>query len=63
MGKALEMMNVKLHTVIADLTDKTGMAIVNAIIRRERKALNFLPLVDSRIKASHNIIEKSLQGQ
>jgi hypothetical protein len=63
MEKSLEMMNVKLHTVISDLTGKTGMAIVNAIVAGERNARNFLPLVDGRIKASHDIIEKSLQGQ
>ena len=36
--------------------------IVEAIIAGERKAANFLPLVDGRIKASHEVIEKSLQG-
>jgi transposase len=62
MEKALEMMNIKLHTVINDLTGKTGTAIVEAIIGGERKAANFLPLIDVRIKASHEVIEKSLQG-
>lgn len=62
MEKALEMMNVKLHTVISDLTGKTGTAIVNAIIGGERDAKKFLPLVDARIKASRETIEKSLQG-
>jgi transposase len=62
MQKALELMNIKLHTVIADLTGKTGMAIVEAIFGGERNAANFLPLIDGRIKASHEVIEKSLQG-
>jgi len=60
--KALEMMNVKLHTEISDLTGKTGMAIVEAIISGERNAANFLPLVDHRIKADREDIKKSLQG-
>lgn len=62
MEKALELMNIKLHTVISDLTGKTGMAIVKAIIDGERDAKNFLPLVDRRIKANHDTIQKSLQG-
>lgn len=62
MEKALELMNIKIHTVIADITGKTGTAIVQAIIAGERDARNFLPLVDRRIKASLDDIEKSLQG-
>jgi transposase len=63
MEKAMEVMNLKLHTVIADITGVTGRAIVEAIIAGERQATNFLPLVNSRVKASAEIIEKSLQGQ
>lgn len=62
MQKALELMNIKLHTEISDLTGKTGMAIVRAIIAGERDPRNFLPLIDPRIKAKTENIEKSLQG-
>lgn len=62
MQKSLELMNIKLHTEISDLTGKTGMAIVEAIIAGERKAANFLPLVAPRIRAKKAILEKSLQG-
>ena len=62
MQKSLELMNIKIHTVISDLTGKTGTAIIEAIIAGERKAENFLPLIDSRIKADHEIIRKSLEG-
>jgi transposase len=62
MQKSLELMNIKLHTVISDIVGKTGAAIIEAIINGERNAANFLPLVGSRIKAEHAIIEKSLQG-
>lgn len=55
-------MNLKIHTVIRDLTGKTGMSIVEAIINGERKAANFLPLVDKRIKADAETICKSLEG-
>ncbi len=60
--KALELMNIKLHTVIRDITGKTGMAILEAIIGGERKAENFLPFVDRGIKADRATIVASLQG-
>jgi len=62
MQKALELMNIKLHTVISDLTGKTGIAIVEAIIGGERNAANFLPFIHARIKADHQVIVKSLEG-
>jgi transposase len=62
MQKSLELMNIKLHTVISDIVGKTGTAIVEAIIAGERKAENFLPYVDSRIKADEQTIVKSLEG-
>lgn len=62
MQKALELMNIKLHTVISNLMGKTGTAIVEAIIGGERNAANFLPLIDGRIKADHQVIVKSLEG-
>jgi hypothetical protein len=60
--KNLEMMNIKIHTVINDIMGKTGTAILEAIIRGEKKAENFLPFIDSRIKASKEDILKSLEG-
>jgi len=60
--KSLELMNVKLHTVIRDITGKTGMAIVEAIINGERNPENFLIYVDKGIKADNATIVKSLQG-
>jgi transposase len=51
MQKALEPMNVKIHTFISAITGNTGIAIIEAIIKGEREAKNFLPLVDRRIKA------------
>lgn len=62
MEKAMELMNLKLHTVISDLTGKTGRAIVEAILAGERNPRNFLPLVDSRIQATPEEIVKSLEG-
>ncbi len=62
MEKALELMNIKLHTVISNLVGKTGTAIVEAIIAGERNAVNFLPFIDGRIKADPQVIVKSLEG-
>ena len=62
MQKSLELMNIKLHTVISDITGKTGTAIVTAIISGERNAEMLLPLVDKRIKADKETIKRSLQG-
>ena len=62
MQKAMEMMNIKLHTVIRDITGKTGIAIVEAIIRGERDPEKFLIYVDKNIRADHETIVKSLQG-
>lgn len=62
MQKSLELMNVKLHTVISDIVGQTGSAIVEAILKGERTPSNLLSLVGSRIKASKDTIEKSLHG-
>lgn len=62
MQKSLELMNIKLHTVISDITGKTGTAIVTAIIAGERDADAFLPFVNYRIKADKETIKRSLQG-
>ncbi len=62
MQKSFELMNIKFHTVIDDITGKTGIAVMEAIIAGERNAANFLPLIDRRIKADHETIQKSLQG-
>ena len=62
MQKSFELMNIKLHTVISDITGQTGTAITEAILKGERKAENLLPLVGKRIKADMQTIKKSLQG-
>lgn len=62
MQKALELMNIKIHTVISDLLGKTGMKMVKAIIAGERDPQILFTLCDPRIKASKEDIIKSLQG-
>ena len=62
MQKALELMNIKIHTVISDILGKTGMEMVKAIISGERNPQALIALCDPRIKASKEEILKSLQG-
>jgi transposase len=62
MQKALELMNIKIHTVISDILGKTGMGMVKAIIAGERNPQILCTLCDPRIKASREEILKSLQG-
>jgi len=62
MQKSLELMNIKFHTVIGDITGKTGKAVIEAMIVGERKAENFLPFIDKRVKADKETIVKSLEG-
>jgi hypothetical protein len=46
MQKALELMNIKLHTVISDILGKTGLQIVEAILKGERDPNELLKLKD-----------------
>ena len=62
MQKALELMNIKIHTVISDILGKTGMKMVKAIIAGERNRQVLSTLCDPRIKASQEEIIKSLEG-
>lgn len=62
MQKCLELMNIKIHTLLRDMTGKTGLAIIEAIIGGERNPEKFLPLVHYSVKAKLEDIMKSLQG-
>jgi transposase len=62
MQKSLIQMNLQLHNVITDLTGKTGLAILDAILEGERDTTKLAALKDPRIKATPEIIAKSLVG-
>lgn len=62
MQKALELMNIKLHTIISDIDGKTGLLIIEAIHSGERNPEILADLRDRRIKASREEIIKSLEG-
>ena len=62
MQKSLELMNIKIHTVISDILGKTGLQMVRAILAGERDAEVLSRLSDPRIKAPISEIIKSLEG-
>jgi transposase len=62
MQKALDQMNLQLHHVISDITGQTGLAIVDAILAGERDPFVLARLRNDRIKASEEVIAKSLVG-
>jgi transposase len=62
MQKALDQMNLQLHHVISDITGTTGLAILDAILKGNRDVDALAELRDPRIRASHEIIAKSLVG-
>ena len=62
MQKSIEMMNVKLGTVIRDITGKTGMKIIRAIVAGERDGVRLAQYRDPRCFSSEDEIAKSLEG-
>jgi transposase len=60
--KAMELMNIKLQTIISDIDGKTGTSIIEAILAGERRPEVLANLRDPRIKASREEIIKSLEG-
>ena len=60
--KALTQMNIQIQHVISDLTGVTGLLILEAILQGERDGQKLAAMKDHRIKASHDTIARSLQG-
>ena len=62
MQKALITMNVQLANAISDITGKTGLAIMRAIVAGERNPWKLAALRDVRIQATEEEIANSLAG-
>jgi hypothetical protein len=60
--KMLTEMNLQIHRVVSDITGKTGLAILDAIVGGERDARRLAKLRDPRTKADEETIRKSLEG-
>jgi hypothetical protein len=62
MHKAFTQMNIQLNHVISDITGKTGLSIVQAILRGERDPLTLANYRDPRCKKDVKEIAKALKG-
>ena len=62
MQKALEQMNLKLTEVVSDITGKTGMTIIRAMLAGERDPQQLATYRDKRCKHDHATIAKALTG-
>jgi transposase len=62
MQKALEQMNVKLTEVVSDVTGKTGMGIIKAIVAGGRDPAALAKLRDGRCKRDEAQIARALEG-
>ena len=62
MHKALDQMNLQIHHVIADLTGKSGEAIVEAILTGQRDPAILAGLGDKRLRASKATLRAALTG-
>jgi len=60
--KALDQMNVQVHHAVSDISGKTGMAIVRAIVSGERDHRKLAGLRDKRCKKSVDEIADHLMG-
>ena len=62
MQKSLEQMNLKLTEVVSDITGKTGMTIIRAILAGERAPQRLATSRDKRCKHDQATIAKALTG-
>ncbi|MFY9973186.1 MAG: IS110 family transposase [Chromatiaceae bacterium] len=62
MQKALMQMNLQLHHVVSDITGKTGMRIIRAILEGVRDPATLASYRDARCKASAETIAHALEG-
>ncbi len=60
--KSLRMMNIRLDSVLRDVTGKSGRAIIEAIISGKREPNKLASLADSRVRKSKEEIAKALTG-
>lgn len=62
MQKALTEMNLQLANVLSDISGKSGMAILRAILQGERDGYKLADLCDGRVQASRKEVAESLEG-
>lgn len=62
MQKALQQMNIQLTQVLSDVTGVSGLAIIQAIVEGERDPAKLASLVDRRVRATLETIQKAFAG-
>ena len=62
MQKALTVMNIKLDVVLSNITGKSGMGMIRAILAGERDAKKLVAYRDRRVQASVAEVEQALVG-
>src|ERR1017187_1408067 len=60
--KALQQMNVQLHHVLSDVAGVSGWRIIQAILDGQRDPVKLAAMVDRRVRASQQTIQKALVG-
>jgi transposase len=62
MQKALQLMNIQLTNVISDITGRTGMQIIRAIVAGEHDPVTLAQYRDGRCRSTQSEIAKALSG-
>lgn len=62
MQKAMRLMNLRLDVVLSDITGKSGISIIESIIKGERDGTKLANLADGRVRKSKEEIANALQG-
>jgi len=62
MQKALEQMNVQLHKAVSDITGKTGLGIIRAIVGGQHDPRALAELRNRRLKSSREELVQALTG-
>ena len=62
MEKSLRLMNIRLDIVLRDVTGKSGLNIIEAILSGDRDPKKLASLADVRVKKSQEEIANALQG-
>jgi transposase len=63
MQKALDLMNVRLHTVISRIHGVSGLRVIRAILNGERDPRRLVEMCDKRIQSKRTEVIKSLEGR
>ena len=62
MQKALTQMNLQIHPVLSDITGRSGLAILDAIVAGEHNPAVLAQLRQPQVQASAEVVMKSLVG-